>query len=488
MDKNFFAQCEREQLHLSGAVQAHGTLLMVDSHGRISHAASNVADFLGAPPAHWVGQPLPAELAPLVADLASGPGSRKNWVGAVDRGAGLLDVVVSRGEARKVAIELTPHQADSTGGIAPDRIRPSPPLRSDEALAAAREALTERIAGLTGFQRVMYYAFREDGDGEVIAETRRDEAYGSYLGLRFPASDIPEIARRLYLKNPWRLIPDAQAEPVALKGRDAHTPDLTWSDLRSVSLVHRVYLANMGVRASLSFPVVIDGALAALIAAHHREVRQVPLAVLEHAEALVRAHALAVSAYQSAQYSRLVSRLSRRFEDIQALIRPHGRLISSWPQFASWLMGEFLADGATLCIDETSLGAGHSFEPAALSASDAWFRKKHGDLVWASDNLSHQVPDYPQSEIAGALALQVVSGDGSSLRLYLTRTEYIHKVAWGGNPEKPVEIHNGILNIAPRRSFEKWVEKRRGYSRSWDNQACLLALSLAELLHREFHS
>lgn len=483
MDKHLFAQCEQEQLHLSGAIQPHGTLLMVDGHGRISHAAANTADFLAATPAHWVGRRPPEKLAALLDTLAPGPGSRKSWIGVMDCGKGLLDVVANRGEAGTVALEMTRHPEESSLP-APAETRPPTPPDSEADLAAAREALTRRIADLTGFQRIMYYAFREDGDGEVIAETHSGGAYGSYLRLRFPASDIPRIARTLYLKNPWRLIPDATAEPVAILGRAAGTPDLTWSDLRSVSLVHRVYLANMGVRASLSFPVAVDGVLTALIAAHHREVALVPLAALESIAAQVRSHALSIAAYQAARYARLADRLAERFADIRSLLRQADGLTTAWPGLAPWLMGEFQADGAILCLGESCLTEGRGFEPAALEAVDAWFGRQHGDFVWAGDSLSRQVTDYPPSKIAGVLALRSNLGGGPGLRLYLTRIEHIHTVAWGGNPEKPVEIHGGVLPIAPRRSFDKWVEKRRGYSRGWESEARLLALRLAELLQR----
>lgn len=486
MKKQSFEQCEREPLHLSGAIQPHGTLLIVDRHGRISNVAANVAQFLGAPPSRWLGSALPSELAGLVSALALAPGSRKAWIGLPDRDHGLLDVVASRGESGTAVLEMTRHQLDSTQPRSAPRIPLAAPIESDAELAVARETLTERIAELTGFHRVMYYAFREDGDGEVIAEARCREVYGSYLGLRFPASDIPMIARRLYLKNPWRSIPDNLAEPVAVLAHDGQTPDLTWSDLRSVSLMHRVYLSNMRVRASLSFPVVTGGELTALLAAHHRETRQLSVALLEYAAALVRSHAVAVLAYQSGRYMRLLEGLTQRFENVRDLLhRHHGDLPGAWPELARWLMDEFQTDGATLCCRQTCMGAGHTFAPDALAAFDDWFCKQQHDAVWAGDSLSRQVPNYPASDIAGALALRIDNGGSENLRLYLTRIEHIDKVTWGGNPEKPVESHDGVLNIAPRHSFDKWVEKRTGYGHGWDKEASLLAIKLGGLLHRE---
>ena len=84
-------------------------------------------------------------------------------------------------------------------------------LRDATALADACRALVDALRQASGFDRVLFYQFLPDDDGEVLAEACGDAAQGSYLGLRFPASDIPQVARNLYVLNPWRTIPDAQA-------------------------------------------------------------------------------------------------------------------------------------------------------------------------------------------------------------------------------------------------------------------------------------
>jgi light-regulated signal transduction histidine kinase (bacteriophytochrome) len=431
-----------------------------------------------------LGQTLPEQLAALLQALPEKVGCRMTLEAAMPGVEGMLDLTASRNEQGAVVVELTRYQ--------PALLRPfTPPLhespRDAAALADAQDVLVRRVAGLTGFRRVMYYRFREEGDGEVIAEARGSEAFGSYLGLRFPASDIPMIARALYLKNPWRLIPDAAADPVALLGREPTPPDLTYSDLRSVSPVHRVYLANMGVRASLSFPVVVGGDLTALIACHHDSPRQPSLALLDFAAQLARGHAMAVMAYQSSRRMRLLDGLAHRFDAARALLQRHGGALSAWSDLGAWLMGEFQVDGATLCLGESCTSTGTSLEPAALAAFDQWFRRRQGDSIWSGNSLTRQVPDFPLSQVAGVLALRLMPGEGRELRIYLCRLEHIHEVAWGGNPDKPVEYHDGAIGIAPRRSFETWLEKRLGYSRGWNNETRLLALKLRELLQRELH-
>src|SRR5690606_12540100 len=112
-----------------------------------------------------------------------------------------------------------------------------------------------------------------DGHGSVDAEVRRD-GLDSYLGLHYPASDIPRQARELYLRNPIRTIPDARYACVALRPLlrpDTGMPlDLSFAVLRSVSPVHLEYLAHMGIRASMSISLVVQDSLWGLIScAHH---------------------------------------------------------------------------------------------------------------------------------------------------------------------------------------------------------------------------
>jgi light-regulated signal transduction histidine kinase (bacteriophytochrome) len=496
-NKRLLLECEQELLHLSGAILPHGTLLVVDRAGHIRHVAENIADWLGAAPASWLGEPLPKNIAALLTSLADAPGSRLVIEAAISATPAAiqnvhggdpkkLDLAASRNQDGGITLELIEHQTNSlpADSHSPRSSRLTS-ITDAASLNAAQDELVRQISQITGFQRVMLYQFREDGDGEVIAESRLDETYGSYLGLRFPGSDIPQIARALYLKNPWRLIPDATAEPIKLLSHETQPPDLTLTDLRSVSPVHRVYLANMGVRASLSFPIVIGGTLSSLVACHHSHAFYPSRQQLDHAAQLTHDFIIAMTTYQARHRTQLVDSLAHRFDHARTLLQQHGDALSAWPELGIWLMQEFNADGATLCIADAYSIAGAPLEPDALFRLDDWLTQRRGESIWTSDSLMRAIPDFPVSIKAGALAVRISLRDQRALRIYLTRLEHIHEVAWGGNPEKPVEHHDGKLGIAPRRSFEKWLEKRLGYSQLWDNESRLLALKLRELFVQE---
>src|ERR1700722_4700456 len=133
--------------------------------------------------------------------------------------------------------------------------------RTDVAQAPSLDAFhrdaARQVRALTGFDRIMIYRFAESGDGEVITEVASPNME-SYLGLHYPASDIPAQARMLYLRNSFRIIADVSSETVPLVSYGAKTAepiDLSLAVTRAVSPVHIEYLRNMGVGASVSVSV-----------------------------------------------------------------------------------------------------------------------------------------------------------------------------------------------------------------------------------------
>jgi light-regulated signal transduction histidine kinase (bacteriophytochrome) len=80
------------------------------------------------------------------------------------------------------------------------------------------------------------------------------------------------------------------------------------------------------------------------------------------------------------------------------------------------------------------------------------------------------------------LAVKLHTQNQGTIQLWLFRKELIYEVDWGGNPDKPVEFYEGKIGIAPRRSFDKYVEKRKDYSSPWSREDRLAAKRLRQLL------
>ncbi|MFM7788294.1 MAG: GAF domain-containing protein, partial [Microcystis panniformis] len=151
--------------------------------------------------------------------------------------------------------------------------------------------IVKEVRKMTGFDRVMLYKFDEEDNGDVIAEDKIEQLE-PYLGLRYPASDIPLPARNLLSANWIRQIPDATSEPVdlvpSLHPETQQPLNLTLSSLRSASPCHLEYLHNMGVGASLTISLIENKRLWGIIACHHRTPKYVPYELRKACEFLGR--------------------------------------------------------------------------------------------------------------------------------------------------------------------------------------------------------
>jgi len=475
-DPRYFEQCENEPLQFSGAIQRHGSLLLANRQYCITHVSENLSQYLPGEAKEWIGNELPVDLKALAEDAELKAGRRVVYYKMLEPFLLPVDIVFTVTPDENLLYEFFPFKAYRHAST-------HAPLKTQfadrQAMQEGHDELVEKVRSILGSTRVMFYRFREDGDGEVVAESRQDASIGSYLGLRYPGTDIPLNARTLYLKNPYRLISDAQADPAAILGNSTMPPNLTCSDLRSASPFHRVYMGNMGVRASLSYPVSVAKELYALVTAHHDEPVTPVLAAIEEAGELVRNHALSVTHYLASERMRLVDGLSRHFHNVYLLSQ---NLQQNWPEIGRVLMDEFAADGAMLVEESVLAQIGTTLEAEALYAVERHLRSQPGELVWQCDSLNHCIAEFPFSQVAGALVIRAPKRGEAERKILLTRTEFLQEVAWGGNPNKPVEVLDGVWNISPRRSFEKWVERKIGYSRSWSSETKLLGFKVRELL------
>jgi len=470
MSRGFIDGCERELLHLSGAIQPYGVLLKVDRSGYVTHASANVYEVIGIDAGDVIG--VHADSLKLPHGAPVQPTDRRARRQTVTHRGITLSVLAIAAADGGMLLEMIPQavrSADDTESVVQRAYPPS----SEAEMKAANQRLVAEISERTGYARTMYYQFHDDGHGEVIAEARNGTAFGSYQGLHFPASDIPKIARALYLQNPWRMIPDATADPVALLTRSAESVDLTRSDLRSVSEVHRAYLANMGVGSALSFPVAAGDALDALISCHHAGPREPDVVLLDEIAALVDAHALAASSFRAGQRMRLIDGMGRRFSDIEALVATTARMDDVWPVLGPRMMADFGADGALMCVGDTAYAVGHCLDDDTLNRIEQ-VSFDRGAVVWQSDSLTRDVEDLMLTPVAGAAGVAIETSARQRVRLWVSRVEHIDEVTWGGNPDKPVESDSVDKAISPRRSFEAWVERRIGYSRPWTTETELL--------------
>ncbi|AEI62667.1 ATP-binding protein [Corallococcus macrosporus] len=475
------SQCEREPIHLLGGVQPHGVLVAFHAaSSRITVVSANTEPLLGAAPPALLGQPITAVLdAESLARVRAGSGTGPVRVRAGGRACSAL--LHASGDAS--VLELEP-LTDADTRVEEDALEAIhalvAPLGQVRGTSALLQVAAEGVRALTGFDRVMVYRFHADWHGEVVAESRAEGVDG-FMGLHFPASDIPAQARALYRRSPLRLIADVHARPVGLVPPtlpDTGQPlDLSGAALRSVSEVHLEYLRSMGVGASFSVSLLKDGELWGLIACHHLSPRHVSAQRRQACEVLARLLSLQLGAeergadaatrvHRAELLSRLVAGLGGEGVSLPSALETHGALLMD----LTGATGVALVLGERLDAEqgETPLLVGQTPTPKevlALATRLASTPGGSGTLHTERLGALHPPLAGRADVAAGLLAVRL---DPQAPRfVFWFRPEVARTVTWAGNPHKPAQPEPGHARLHPRASFEAWREDVRGASTPW---------------------
>jgi light-regulated signal transduction histidine kinase (bacteriophytochrome) len=377
------SQCDREPIHLLGGIQPHGVLLAFSEPDlTLAVVSANTEALLGRPPQSLLGRPLAEVLhasslllltralsQPVTSTLRLEAGGRF-FSGLLHRSDGLA-VLELEPAARAVGEEEALGMVDLL-------LSPLARARGPQGLL---QAAADAVRALTGFDRVMVYRFDADWHGEVLAESR-DADMDSFLGMHFPASDIPAQARALYTRNTLRLIADARAAPVpmvpAVLPSLGRPLDLSGAALRSVSSIHLEYLANMDVAASCSISLLREGALWGLIACHHRTPLHVPPATRRACDVLARLVALQLSSEERALASAALAHRTRlQSQWVERLSAEAGPLPASLTRHADLLLGLTDAGGAALLLGEAPVLLGAAPSTDEVEALAGWLAAHH---------------------------------------------------------------------------------------------------------------
>ncbi len=473
------AQCASEPIHRLGRTQDFGVLLAFDRRRRVVTASANAPAWCARPMDDLLGRAvdtlLPArsvDAAVAHARVADDRQAAQHLFGVAWPGRESAVDVTVHASGELVVIEAEP---DGHGPLEPAQVleNSSRELAVGGGLAELADSAARAVARLTGYDRVMVYRFAADGSGSVIAEALSGRQV-PYLGLRYPASDIPAQARELYLRNPTRLIADARHEGLPLVSLEPTPIDLSLATLRSVSPVHLEYMRNMGTAASMSISLIVNGSLWGLIACHHRRPLRPPLAVRSMSELLGRLYSLAISRVERHDLDHDIKQLLLSAPGVEGLVEP------SAPPAQRGAACDAIARllGVTGVVThiggQTTPWGGASVEGAravmsALPPGD-------GSRVIAVESLERLQPGLARlaPQAAGVLALPLGARTGDWV--LLLRDELRRHVTWAGDPAKAVDRVSGRLT--PRASFAAWRESVRGHCEPWT----LADLELAEVM------
>ena len=394
-------ECDREAIHHIAAVQPFGGLIAAHADGTLAHISANCADLLGLAALPEPGTPLgeifAAEALALIetaiASLATDDVPERRF-GLDLAGAGTqFDCAVHRSGGLSV-IEFEPHArndfADHVAMIVPVIARLEA-LGDPQALCTTAARLVRQMLG---YDRVMVYRFHPDESGEVVAEELA-EGMEPYLGLRYPAADIPQQAREL---SPQPLPHDCRYQCACGADHPSSRPDdtpldLSMSMLRAHSPMHLAYMKNMGVGASLAIAIVRHDRLWGMIACHHRTPRLPPFSLRTVAELVSQTFSLMLDRILVARAEELRDR-ARELND-RLLLRLAGglALADSLPLIEELLAGAIPHDGVSLLVEGEYRASGAAPDEAAFRTIAPLMGSTLGSAVHACTRLADQIAE-----------------------------------------------------------------------------------------------
>ena len=485
--------CDREPIHTPNLIQPHGILIALCAEKyNILQVSVNTEQLLGIKPQELLGQSLTTLLGEKqVAAI-------KNCLEEDVERPNLLPLELIRGESTLnfdgivhrngeiVILELEPSMLTQKANF-DDFYRfvksPINRLQKSNNLEELCNVLAQEIKTITGFDRVMVYNFDEDGSGEVIAEAAK-KGLQSFLGLHYPATDIPRQAKYLFTLKSLRLIPDVASEPVAitpeLNPLTKERLDMSMTVLRSVSPFHIEYLNNMGVAATLVISLIKNKQLWGLISCHHHTPKKVDYeirSICEFFGQVASSELAAKEENQDLDYKIRLKSIQTQFIGTISAAEDLETGLTKNPQHLLDLVG---ADGAALSLGKEIVTVGHIPDKEFIAAMLPWLETQFNkDIIYATDSLWQAYPAAQEHKATASGLMALSISQVQKIAIIWFRAEVIQTVNWAGEPNQPEERdENGILLLSPRTSFSLWKETVQGKSLPWKSCEVEIAIEL----------
>jgi two-component system, chemotaxis family, sensor kinase Cph1 len=342
----------------------------------------------------------------------------------------------------------------------------------------ACDIAVRELKRISGFDGVMMYRFDKDWNGTVVAE-EKSSGLENYLGVTFPASDVPKQARQLYLKNPYRLIPNRVYTPVKLHpvlNPATHSfTDLSDCNLRSVASVHLEYLENMGVMASMSVRVIHNDNLWGLISCNNTTPYYTNFELCSVFELLSSVISSKISSIINKEDYEFVARLQAMRNLIIEQVYNTGDIVTGLFNSDNNILKLFSATGAVIYADGKTNTTGNVPDTETLENLLLWLQAKEVNKVTATTQLAEIFDEaLAFTDIAsGMLVIPIDAESGNYVVCF--RPEVVRTVEWGGNPNNAINFEPNGLNYHPRNSFKSWLQTVNQTSLPWHVQELAIA-------------
>ena len=482
-DKIDISNCEMEPIHIIGKSQSHGVILACRLQTlEITQCSENTAEVFSVPHEDLQGKPL----SKLIGEEQEAK-LKKGFL----KGETLLPEEIN---IRGKSFLMLPHvlekeiliDIESLEGLNDPVLfqRQLTRILNNLRSAGSVENLCGEAAKLTkdffGYHRVMIYRFDKEWNGEVVAE-EKEEGAESWLGLRYPASDIPAQSRALFLKNRVRIIANVNDVPVPISPQLSPVTDkpldLSKSGLRGVSPIHIEYLQNMGVGASITAAIVVNGNLWGLITCHHNSAKFLNYYQRESFRFLAQMFSNEIALRETNSFLEKTSISEKIREKLVVQMnhkKPLPETLISEVKFTDLVA----CGGGALFFNEELVLQGKTPSEAEVKCLISDYLNNIEESIFYTSKLSKDFPEAETYKETASGILRIRISENNFIIWF--RPEVLQTVEWGGNPEKKMSYNEEKQRLSPRKSFEKWSQLLTGTSRDWENYDLNVVKALQE--------
>lgn len=483
--------CANEPIHIPGSIQPHGAMLVLDGKSKVVQQASeNIEEFMDVTLDQVYGKTLDQlfgikNAEKLMASIQKAPLQPIDAVMMTIKGA-LCDVVSTFSD-NQIVVEIEQQPNDEnylSEKFYYDRLRNfAIELRNAEDVNDLYNLIVKEIFNLTNFDRVKLYQFDQDWNGEVIAEMKKD-FMPSYLRSHFPSSDIPEQARKLYMKSYLRLIPDISYRPVPLVPEInpiTQAPiDLGLSTLRSVSPIHIQYLDNMNIRGSMSISIVQNDKLWGLIACHHNSPIHIPYRLRMLAEIIGHIFSAQLSNMTEISLKEEQEKRNLFIEKLSSAMKKEDNFGNLFHTIGDLALDAMQSEGVAVYSSEEVLLYGKTPERKQMLEIFEWLKQKDIKKILFTDDTAY----YNEPVLKG------IDGGFMAVPISVTEQDYIiwfrdsvaKEITWAGPLEKNAQQTKAGYRLTPRSSFDLWRQVKQGKSEPWSADDLKTADAMTRIL------
>ena len=496
---NFIAtmlNCESEAIHIPGTIQSHGFLLAVTEFNyTVAFCSENCVEFLNKTHIELLGKNLETIFSK--ADIENLQQQFNEF--STDL---LRPFIINYNEK---SFHVTAHKSDEViileFEIFVDAKMDLPDLliqmkrfayhteRADN-LQSLCQDIADETRSITGYDRVMIYRFDKDYNGEVFAESKKEDLK-PFLHLHYPHTDIPSQARELYLRNLIRMKVDVGYTPVPIYTIDGvlkknSNLDLSMAILRSVSSMHLQYLKNMEVGATFVISLIHHKKLWGLISCHHYSTKHIPYytRLAAHLQGIFLSSQIDVR--QLADEFELAKKIGKKIVDLQNLFINNPNTITQKSTLLK-LKDLINADGVMLHYNEEIYTEGNL--PGKQERDDLinWLKSAKGSHSFNTHQLYKHYAGATQiaNSVAGVVYLPL--SDNNKNCIVWTRREVEKNINWAGHPSKAVNRNEESLMLSPRKSFEIWKQAVKFTSEEWKTPELKEAEAISAAIQRQLH-